>query len=470
MNLVRAFSSEAKHALFISEEGDTYIWGYGHTETPEKVTLPKINGRTPEIISSASGMYHAIALTRCQHFLGFGSNNSGQLGEGKEGAKHLYLLKIKLPEEAERVVAGATCTGAITTLGSLFMWGTNESGQLGVEATQVQQGVPAKVDIPEPVIDYAGGLGFSLALTKNGKVYGFGDNEHSQLGAGPRRIFQPALVPLPSGMVRIYAGCRFAFGLTKKGALVAWGCNLYGSLGTGDTQPHPKPEIVIPKGVEDVACGWGHCMAIMDDGAVMIWGTGFDSQLGCPETFCYTPKKLIFPEMAGKSVASVGCGFSQGFFLTDEGSLYMWGAGGDGQLGNGKRVTTHVPTLVPNLVFRSPWGSEKEWNALFFWLFLGHGDQGSVISLLPIEVLYNFVEVVFAKGGGRGWVEGMRKKRKNEGKDRRPAKKERKEERKTERVVDSQPAKEERKAEEMKEARPAKEKKRAKLKKILNKF
>jgi hypothetical protein len=101
---------------------------------------------------------------------------------------------------------------------------------------------------------------------------------------------------------------------------------------------------------------------------------------------------------------------------------------------------------------------------------LGHGDQGSVISLLPIEVLYNFVEVVFAKGGGRGWVEGMRKKRKNEGKDSRPAKKERKEERKTERVVDSQPAKEERKDEEMKEARPAKEKKRAKLKKILNKF
>jgi alpha-tubulin suppressor-like RCC1 family protein len=387
MNLAKAHSSECKCSIFVAEDDQVYGWGRATTgfKLPELLDLPKINGDTPKLISGAFGMYHSILLTSTHDIIGWGSNSQNELGShaANQVAKP-ELLHISLPSPPVRLVASASGSGAMTKDGSLYIWGERFGG------------TPTKIDVGEPVIDFAGGLAFQLLLTESGKVYGIGDNQHGQiLQGGSNKISEfthAAHIPDDYKLTRIYAGCRHSFGLTKEGILIAWGCNMYGCLGIGNTSPITHSQVILT-GVMDVACGWGHSLALMKDGSVSIWGTGFDGQLA-GDRVLHAPKKLSFPGIEGKSIGFIGCGFSHTFVATVEGVLYLWGSGGNGQIGDGKQTQANEPYEIPELRWKVCQDSHEEWETTFQWLFMGHKDD-SCFSVFPVEVLYHFVILFF---------------------------------------------------------------------------
>ena len=109
----------------------------------------------------------------------------------------------------------------------------------------------------------AGGL-HHLALTEQGDVLAWGDNNRGQLGDGskrnkkrPKKIF--------SGPVAIAACWSSAFALTGDGDVCAWGNNFYGQCGDGSKQDKVRPVKVISEATS-IAAGYGFCLAKTREG------------------------------------------------------------------------------------------------------------------------------------------------------------------------------------------------------------
>jgi alpha-tubulin suppressor-like RCC1 family protein len=194
-------------------------------------------------------------------------------------------------------------------------------------------------------------------------------------------------------LTKIACGCRHVFGITKSGSLVGWGCNLYGSLGTGHNRNfHELGRYeIFSKGVQEVAAGWGHALALMEDGSVWAWGVGDEGQLGLGTGIdCFLPKKIDISEISGTRIVSIGCGFTHSFFLTDYGKLYLFGCDKEGQVLFTEGSKLH-PLEFPEMRFSLPKDMlERMWQ-IVQWIFLGKLQKNSFFFGLPIEVIFNFV-------------------------------------------------------------------------------
>ena len=84
-----------------------------------------------------------------------------------------------------------------------------------------------------------------------------------------------------------------------------------------------------------IACGHFHMMALQEDGNIWAWGLGEDGRLGAgKETSHDRPVKVLTRNFRKESpVVKIFCGGSHSLALTDDGQLYTWGRGEEGQLG-----------------------------------------------------------------------------------------------------------------------------------------
>ena len=111
----------------------------------------------------------------------------------------------------------------------------------------------------------------------------------------------------------------------------------------------------MPKDVQvtDISCGEEHAALMTSEGHIYTWGYGHDGQLGHnSKTHLTAPKRIEdFKERAKK----VQCGGGHTAILTEQGELYVFGRGRDGQLGKGDAVESaaasrYAPTKVDYFV------------------------------------------------------------------------------------------------------------------------
>ena len=217
------------------------------------------------------------------------------------------------------------CTGngyaiALTSDGSVYAWGDNKYGQLGLGTTRKSK-TPKKVKALSNIIDIACDIDHSMALNDNGKVYTWGNNDQGQLGDGEftkrsdygmgpiimknnnRR--SPYLLESLSGIIQIAAGSGHSFALRGDGVVFEWG--------TGDDLSiflylEPDFKMKTPyevKGLEQIVeiSAYGiHAIALSSSGDIWRWG----NVLAVPgEGWDTIPKKTaVFPNpekiVAGK--------------------------------------------------------------------------------------------------------------------------------------------------------------------------
>jgi hypothetical protein len=150
--------------------------------------------------------------------------------------------------------------------------------------------------------------------------------------------------------------------------------------------------------VEAVAIGGSQNIAkIFGDGnnpeKILVWGDNIEGMLGSKSLgrIIFLPTEL--PVQFPKKVSGFGCGRQTSFFILEDGSLYMCGKNLDFTGGTGVMDSKEGPILFPgkwaipgNSRFRNRWFF---WEKIFFWLFLGRGDENSEFSKLPIEVIFH---------------------------------------------------------------------------------
>lgn len=143
--------------------------------------------------------------------LGFGSNSHGQLGIGNTA--DIDVPTVCVPPLAEPplcIAGGANHTLIVTAEGKVLTAGHNERGQLGISGHDCHEFTPIIIDIGPTVhiSSVACGWDHSVALTTDGCVYVWGSNEYGQLGTGPdiKWSDKPRMLPTLTNVVKIACG------------------------------------------------------------------------------------------------------------------------------------------------------------------------------------------------------------------------------------------------------------------------
>lgn len=249
-------------ALALTSTGSVLAWSNGLSNAPVPVSMPP----GTEVVGISAGYAHNLAVTSTGQALAWGYNSQGQLGNGTTTSSSAPV-PVSLPPGSDVVAvsAGENHSLALTSNGRVLAWGGNGYGSLG-DGVSTGSKVPVAVDVPSgtTVTAVSAGWNFSLVLTVDGRVLGFGLDSHGQLGDGTTtNSLVPVYASLPSGTTVTAINAQYAEGvaLTSTGGLLTWGSGAYGALGNGNEHPSSVPVAVsLPPGstVGSIASGfWG---------------------------------------------------------------------------------------------------------------------------------------------------------------------------------------------------------------------
>ncbi len=302
---------------------------------------------TSMVARMAGGSRHSVALDEDGVVWTWGRNDWGELGDGMGGDRPFPRPLHGLPP-IRQVAAANAHTAALDIQGTVWQWGNNGSGELGPG--------PSLVSIPELLADappfraIAVGSFTNIGLTEHGTVWTWGPDSWGQMGDGqPGGSFHsPQPVAGLGKVVAIASGSSHNLALLSDGTVRAWGHNADGELGDGSWEDRSRPVTVagLPE-VVSVAAFDHISMAITQDGQLWAWGRNSDGQLGIGTT---APENLPVPVALPEGpVVAVALGTTHAAALLADGSVWSWGNGGDGQLGNGSYDSSFLPLPVPEM-------------------------------------------------------------------------------------------------------------------------
>ncbi|ETR71714.1 MAG: hypothetical protein OMM_02282 [Candidatus Magnetoglobus multicellularis str. Araruama] len=267
-----------------------------------------------------------------------------------EPANDPPLIEIGL-EAGTPVIAAGAYHSLASSRNTVMAWGKNDMGQLGTGTSGVDNGkpYPNSVNGLENIVDLAAGENFSLALSDNGTVWSWGDNSYGQLGIGSdsSKIDSPQRVLLLTDIMDIDAGYAHALALQENGTVWSWGNNSKGQLGNGKTgqdTSENKP-VLIPTldNCVAIAAGYGHSVALKNDGTVWTWGFNASGQLGDRSETDKT-QPVIVPGLA--NIIAIAAGDYHTVALKSDGTVWAWGDNPFGQLGDGSTIMKNCPVRV----------------------------------------------------------------------------------------------------------------------------
>ncbi|KAK1683279.1 hypothetical protein QYE76_044127 [Lolium multiflorum] len=293
---------------YSEEEQQVYSWGWGdfgrlgHGNSSDVFTPQPVKAlQGIQIKQLACGDSHCLAVTMDGEVQSWGRNQNGQLGLGTT-EDSLLPQKIQAFEGicVKMIAAGAEHTAAVTEDGDIYGWGWGRYGNLGL-GDRNDRYVPEKVSLveEEKMVLVACGWRHTITVSSSGSLYTYGWSKYGQLGHGD---FEDHLVPhkvdalKDSSTSQISGGWRHTMALTSDGKLYGWGWNKFGQVGAGDIEDHCSPvEINFPEEqkVAQVACGWRHTLAFTEKKNVFAWGRGTSGQLGHGEIVDRNTPKLI---------------------------------------------------------------------------------------------------------------------------------------------------------------------------------
>jgi alpha-tubulin suppressor-like RCC1 family protein len=317
---------------------------------PAPQTAVRTDAMTPSIarLQIAAGWLSGYAIKLNGSLWSWGNNVFGQLGLGDTRHRRLPT-RVGRSTGWATIAAGEHCL-AVKRDGSLWSWGSNDTGQLGLDSGN--NGLRTRPRRVAGADWKAVGVGveFSVALKRNGSLWTWGNNNLGALGQGNSkeelRYWRPTRVGKSSDWKAIAVGYDWVLALKRDGSLWAWGGNDLGQLGLGTTDDlaHPTPTRVgSDLDWTAISAGGVPSFAIKRDGSLWAWGGNGEGQLGLGDTADRSVPTRVGTGSSWKAVAAAQAG---GLALKRDGSLWAWGENGSGQLGLGDKVIRKSPTRV----------------------------------------------------------------------------------------------------------------------------
>lgn len=284
----------------LRSDGTVWSWGgnfagqlgngtYTNTTSPVQVSglvsVTALGGRG----------YHTLAIRSDGTVWAWGWNEYGELGHDTSGSHCPYGLALtcsNVPVQVIGVSNPLTVTGggffslALMPDHTLLGWGRNSHGELGNGSFTVSQTVPVQVsNVLSNVTNVSAGWFHAVALTSHGKVWTWGDNAAGEIGIGVTSttgVSVPVQVPGLSNVIGVSAGDGFTGILKADGSVWTWGGNNFGDLGDGTNvlQRSNPTQVAGLTNVINYAARDYHNIAARSDGSVWAWGSGSSGELG----------------------------------------------------------------------------------------------------------------------------------------------------------------------------------------------
>lgn len=273
------------HTCALSEEKAFFCWGkndQGQLGNGDLIGLPypsKVSPPPPypPFVQISAGGSHTCAVTDTGELYCWGDNSYGQLGDGTTANRLSPTQVPNLAEAITTVTAGGSHTCALGATGNLFCWGSNRSGQLG-DGTTISRTVPIQVPLTRTVQSVAAAGSHTCALLTDGAVYCWGDNIDGQLGDGSQedRLTPTAVQRITEKVTFIGIGTNHSCARLLSGKLVCWGDNSRGQLGDGTASDRRTPTTVqdAAGAFTTITGGIDHSCALTTAGGVLCWGDG----------------------------------------------------------------------------------------------------------------------------------------------------------------------------------------------------
>ena len=240
---------------------------------------------------------------------------------------------------------------AIRTGGATYCWGENAFGQIG-DNTIVDRSLPSGVLSSVTFTQMSAGYDYSCALDGSGKGYCWGSDNNANLGNGSPTTAQrlPDDVVMPSGVsfATMYAGRNHTCALTAAGNAYCWGSSSNGQIGDGFFATRNTPvAVAMPSGVTftSLALGIYHTCGLAGAGTVYCWGYGGEGQLG-DGAFASFPTPHLVSSPLGVSFSAISAMFQATCGLATSGVVYCWGSNASGEIGDNTSTRRELPTSV----------------------------------------------------------------------------------------------------------------------------
>jgi alpha-tubulin suppressor-like RCC1 family protein len=329
--------------------------GSGTLASPQSsMTAVALSGTpAPTWRTVAAGGFHTLAIRSDGTLWAWGLNTNGQLGVGMSRGSYLTVpTKVNQNTDWLAIAAGEShslALGGTPTVQSIFSWGQNTAGQLGLGNT-ITRSTPTKLTatttFKAPWTALAACRSYSMALQPDGLLFSWGDDSDGQLGQlGSTTPLLPTAVALAGKqVVALSAGEAHVLAIAADGSLLAWGNNAAGQLGQGNQISVNGPTAV---GTDTdwfaVSAGGGHSLAIKLDRTLWSWGANTDGQLGDGST---TASSVPIQVGTNTTWVAVAAGRSHSLAIDIQGRLWVWGRNAEGQLGSAAGSAVPSPTLL----------------------------------------------------------------------------------------------------------------------------
>ncbi len=248
------------------------------------------------------------------------------------------------------VSAGAAHSFGIQSNGTLWAWGLNSTGQLGQISNNTNRSSPVQIGSLTTWTAVAAGAAHGVALQSNGTLWTWGRNNEGELGqiSNTTNRSSPVQVGSLTTWTAVAAAYTHCLALQSNGTLWTWGDNRNGRLADGSTTNRSSP---VQVGSLTTWSGLGlgsslyHSVALQSNGTLWTWGTGSSGRLGDGAA-----SNRSSPVQVGSLTSWVmASGGVQMSAVRADGTIWTWGPNGTGALGDGSTIDRSSPVQVGSL-------------------------------------------------------------------------------------------------------------------------
>jgi alpha-tubulin suppressor-like RCC1 family protein len=340
-----------------------WLWGgnnYGgrlgdNTITHKSSPVQTVAGGTNWKQVSAGGYYSACVKTDGTLWT-WGRNNYGQLGDNTTTDKSSPVQTVSAGTNWKQVACGTGHTAAIKTDGTLWLWGTADLGQLGINDRTRRSSPVQTISGGTNWKQVSAGSQHTAAIKTDGTLWLWGGNNYGgRLGDNTITHKSSPVQTVAGGTnwKQVACGSIHTAAIKTDGTLWLWGFNTYGQLGDNTITHRSSPIQTISGGTnwKQVGAGSLHTAAIKTDGTLWTWGLNNLAQLGTNDiTDRSSPVQTI---SGGTNWKQVACGNRHTSCIKTDGTLWLWGDNGYGRLGD--NTTTHKSSPVQTISGGTNW-------------------------------------------------------------------------------------------------------------------
>jgi alpha-tubulin suppressor-like RCC1 family protein len=366
-------------------------WGSNYNTTSESAPMQLIT----TLWTAISARYtHVLGIQSNGSLWGWGSNNVGQLGLGDAIARS-STTQVGSDTNWSTVAVGESHSIAVKSAGSIWSWGVNSFGNLGLGDTATRSS-PVQIGLLNNwTSKITAAQTYTLAIKNDNTLWAWGYSFFGMLGKGDTISYSSPVQVGTDSWDQITTGNYHSIGI-RSNAIYGWGLNDNGQLGVGNASSRSSPVQIGALTNWSIASGgwWSSTMAIKTDGTLWGWGRNGSGELGLGNTVSRSS-----PVQVGTDTdwSKIKCGVFCAFAIKTNGTLWAWGANSSGQLGTGNTVNVSSPVQVGTDTIWSDIASGNSYtlglktdNTIWFWGFKTGGYSGDGIPLTssssPIQI------------------------------------------------------------------------------------